>query len=38
MEIVINVKEMDRCRNNKKIGVFLFIEEGEVIKGNIELL
>lgn len=38
MEIVTNVKEMDGCRNNNKIGAFLSIEEGEVIKGNIELL
>ncbi|AOR23124.1 dipeptidase [Clostridium taeniosporum] len=38
IEIVTNIKQLEVCNKNNKIGAFLSIEEGEVIEGSIEKL
>ncbi|MBS6043405.1 MAG: dipeptidase [Clostridium baratii] len=35
IEIVRNTDELKQCNNNGKIGAFLSIEEGEVLKGDV---
>ena len=35
IEIVRNTDELKQCNNNVKIGAFLSIEEGEVLKGDV---
>ncbi|WWU63609.1 dipeptidase [Clostridium baratii] len=35
IEIVINTDQLKQCNNNGKIGAFLSIEEGEVLKGDV---
>ena len=35
IEIVKNTSELKKCNNNGKIGAFLSIEEGEVLKGDV---
>ncbi|SFC89250.1 dipeptidase [Clostridium uliginosum] len=38
IKIVKNLKELESCKKNGKVGAFLSIEEGEVIEGEVEKL
>ncbi|WP_010296140.1 dipeptidase [Clostridium senegalense] len=38
IQIVTNLKELEKCNLENKVGAFLTIEEGEVLKDNIDMV